>query len=1356
MTVRQVELGEQEARVCVTMPTQVRPLATIPSLAKLVVATAGKEDGRGGGSGEKRTQDGVVKSPDGLDPMDAEGAPLPAPPPPDAPPPEAGGMDTDPTPSPVENWQTRLLELKAKRAKEEEEKAERVEAAKGGGGRSKRKAAKPPERRAYADAARRGEIVPMTDADRKQMSQNELDFERVREVARLAQRKVDTFPPADLYRDMRIQSELCLLVSSETRASEDSKALAPMQYNQELDKWVPPVAVDDVDIAMPFDAWEGLQIADPTAPKQSELHSELTMYFLVDADENVDVESDSKKLSETTGVRIDPGRYRAYKEYIEENKGPKGRSEWEREEKERRMKERERVREAIIHRRKKQIERYKENAKSRYFRDKGDAATQEEWEALAKAREAEWNLETARDAQAAQMLKDGKGDYFGDGKSPSEEEWQRVALPELTERIKLDTENLVVPPPIDPEAADPPIIRNEELLQATGSRIDTFNQGQPPSFTSVVGGSDGAYRQYLRNHLYKFGINADYWYQTESHPHPAKGVVCFKYNAMLLQDRKLGHVPVATHGMFLRRCNVKTDVVDREERTGRPLTHEGHTPQTCPNWAKYIRACRYRMEVARLWYKLFLNQPPEIISRMLAESGVVDQFADDKRFSAIKKTVTGRRKAVLAVIEFGGKGTLRLPSILPSYKAKTMNDGSGTIVYEIENAAKFESELRSDEPEVPEVQERGNYTWPIQKIDKTTAWLRFVENLEDRNIFTLALMDALFQEDLATTWDWFPGAIPEKVKRIFLNPDQPVEEFDEAYAYEEMEFVFESLIEAMPLWAQAFLSTELVDDTLWEGTTDPMIDILSQEKAGLKRAMAESSEQLRKKELAVGLVREQMTDTGISPEERKRKMNALESLMEQNTVASLEYWKALVKLNTLVRDNVFASFEWNGYASNSAYRRDATDADQDSGVRTSWAKTQLYRCCYEIDTFPVAGEGMFPAPPDHVPFRYFIGPERTSGTTVKIGMRGFDRKVLVPGEPGLDLWYSSWYIETVQRRGVGNIGQLVTLQNMFKYVQSKVNPQYVQTQGQWGVIEAITTVTGSWLPVTYRVRVLSYIFDEVYDNDEVDGKIDDKGHPIVEVTGEHIWPLKWDFRMRYGDVVAPVLVNPDGSAMSAENKAEIDGERYAVTKYLWLAPSTFSNQTLISAAESMRGGKESVAYATASARGDIEVTEWEPKTDITMKDGKAYRNTKSFIFHAPNEKPEGTMRRPPATGKPPLQLPDTMQRLYSRVVDDDATYTDNPSQFTAIGRVLRQYGTRIVHSGVAYFNMDGFQDGPPDDFAGFKAKATVSSRLSDDERRKLLGESSAEAATGDVDMDEGLAQSLSNARGRAAQRDERP
>jgi hypothetical protein len=1326
-------------RVCVTMPTQVRPLATIPSLAKLVVATAGKEDGRGDGSGEKRTQDGAVKSPDGLDPMDAEGDPQPAAPPPAAPPPETGGMGTDPTPTPVETWLTKLHKMQAKNTKEEEEKANLVEAAKGGGGRSKRKKNKPPERRASG-----------------QMSQNELlRFERVREGARLAQRKVDDFPPADLYRDMRIQSELCLLVSSETRISEDSKALAPMQNG------VPPVAVDDVDIAMPFDAWEGLQIADPTAPMQSELHSELTMYFMVDADENVDVDSDSKKLSGTAGVRIDPGRYRAYNEYMEnmenmENKGLEGRSEkerhmkaeWDREEKERRMKERERVREAIIHRRNKQIARYKENAKNRYFRNKGDAATQEGWKALEEAREAEWKLETAKKAQAEQMLLDAKEDYFRDG-SPSEK-WQSVALPEAQKRIDLDTEDLVVPPPIDLKL-DPAIIRNEELLKATGSRIDTFNQGQPPSFTSVVGGSDDAYRKYLRNHLYKFGINADFWYKTDSHPHPAKGVVCFKYNAMLLQDRKLGHVPVATHGMFLRRCNVKTDVVDREARTGRPLTHEGHTAQTCPNWAKYIRACRYRMEVARLWYKLFLNQPPEIISRMMAESGVVDQFADDKRFSAIKKTVTGRRRAVLAVIEFGGKGTLRLPSILPSYKAKTMNDGSDTIVYEIENAEKFKSELMSDEPGAPEVQERGNYTWPIQKIDKTTAWLRFVENLEDRNIFTLALMDALFQEDLAATWDWVPGAIPEKVKRIFLNQDQPLEQFDEAYAYEEMELVFESLIESMPLWAQAFLSTELVDDTLWEGTTNPMVDILSQEKAGLERAMAKSKKQLGKCVRAVSLAEKHIAATGISAEERDCKTRALQVLMEERTVISLDYWKAVVKLNTLVRDNVFASFEWNGYAANSAHRRDLADYDQDSGVRTSWAKTQLYRCCYEVDTFPVAGEN--PAPTDHVPFRYFIGPERKSGgTKVKIGIRDFNRKVLVAGEPGLDLWYASWYIEKVQGRGVGNIGQLVTLQNMFKFLESKVNPQYLQTQGQWGVIEAVTTVTGSWLPLKYRVRVLSYVFDEVSYEDKTAGKMDDKRHPIVEVTGEHIWPLKWDFRLRYGDVVAPVLSNPDSSViMSEKEKALILDDRFAVTKFIWLAPSTFSNEYLQEAASKTKNGRNGV---TASNRGNIEVTDWKKESDVIIVVGKPYRNTNAFIFHAPNEKPEGTMRRAPAEGKPPLQLPDTMRALYDRIMDVEATYTDIPSQFTATGRVLKTYGTRIVHSGVAYYNMDEFQDGPPEDVVGLKVKATETSRITEEERRKLTGK--AEAATGDVDMDGGFAQSLSNARGRAAQRDEPP
>jgi hypothetical protein len=78
------------------------------------------------------------------------------------------------------------------------------------------------------------------------------------------------------------------------------------------------------------------------------------------------------------------------------------------------------------------------------------------------------------------------------------------------------------------------------------------------------------------------------------------------------------------------------------------------------------------------------------------------------------------------------------------------------------------------------------------------------------------------------------------------------------------------------------------------------------------------------------------------------------------------------------------------------------------------------------------------------------------------------------------------------------------------------------------------------------------------------------------VTGEHIWPLKWDVRLRYGDVVAPVLVELDGSPMSPEDKAEVEDDRFAITKYYWLAPPTFKIRAKELAPA--KGAKASDAY----------------------------------------------------------------------------------------------------------------------------------------------------------------------------------
>jgi hypothetical protein len=825
-------------------------------------------------------------------------------------------------------------------------------------------------------------------AEKRQLG-NERDKKSSRRKS-TPRRKVDVGKTTnELYRDMHIQAELCLLVSSKARTSENTMTLEPMLYNKDLDKEIPPVAIDDVDVALPYDVWEGLEIANPQAPPHSELYSKLTMYFQVDATENVNVDEIAIEMSRLrdSGVRVDIGRYAAYKDFMEGRKKTEAGviESWHNFERKRRLKERTRACNATIVAMKKQAERFKK-----------------------------LNRQEEANELSNEVL-------------------------ELEKEVKN-------PDRVDAELA---IVHSEELLKYTNSRVGTFNQGHPPAvdtdpmFRDIQTDQRGqVYREHLRKNLYKFGLNADFWYETIEHPHPAKGVVCFKYNAMMLQDRKLG-TPVNTPGGFLARCDISHEIVYRNSNTGRPLTHthDNTAWKHCPNLAKYIRACRYRMEVVRLWYKLFTNQAPEIIAQMMEQSGIVDQA--DEKISAIKERIGGRRKAVLAVVEFGDKGALRLPTILPSYKATMPDPESEEIVYEIVDRAKFELELKSDDPYGPEVQERGNYTWPIQKIDNTNTWFRFSENIQGRNVFTLKLLEALFKDDIAATWDWKAGAIPENVKSLFLTQHQTTDEFDEARAYEEMELVFDSIIEAIPLWAQAYLSTELVDDSVldWEQDQDwkKLVDPGFQETEHLKKTVAESKEKVNQYERAIGAAKSAKSDTAT-----------VEELVEKRKKEELQYWKHLAKLNTLVRDNVFASFTWNGYAVDNESKREYADAEQDAGATSSWAKTQLFRCCYEVDTRPVEQDGNARPPPGHQAVTYFIGFERKQDTRqIQIGIRGFDRKVLVPGEPAVDLWYASWYIEKVLKRGVGNVGQLVTMQNMFKFLNSD-NPQYVQVQGQWG------------------------------------------------------------------------------------------------------------------------------------------------------------------------------------------------------------------------------------------------------------------------------------------------------------------
>lgn len=242
-----------------------------------------------------------------------------------------------------------------------------------------------------------------------------------------------------------------------------------------------------------------------------------------------------------------------------------------------------------------------------------------------------------------------------------------------------------------------------------------------------------------------------------------------------------------------------------------------------------------------------------------------------------------------------------------------------------------------------------------------------------------------------------------------------------------------------------------------------------------------------------------------------------------------------------------------------------------------------------------------------------------------------------------------------------------------------------------------TNVDGK-VSMKYKVNVLSYVFDDVYDTDEVGGKIDKDRHPIVEVSTEHIWPLQWSFQLRYGDIVAPLLFEYD------KGKKVVDGQ---------------GNSTM---AKNVQDGLQNLRFVVTrrfwsdSPPSSIQIIPLVEEYDIMKKNGGVYRNTNSTIFHAPGELPIGKMRRQTQGNL----LPTTLLSLNKRI--DAEQKTSAYYRFTPYGRVSQQFGTSAVYDGVAYSNMDDFEEGPGDDsVVAPKTRTTDLAVLSAEERNRLLG-----------------------------------
>ena len=1041
---------------------------------------------------------------------------------------------------------------------------------------------------------------------------------------------LDKYKPAELYKDLLTQAKLCALISTDVRQSAYNRINTPMVWDDDVREYVIPIAIDDVEVAISHDTWKGMEWDNPQADWHSSLHKQLTMYFAIDGDGDVDVEANEEKRKKLQSeVRIDPGRLIAYERFIENNDSKDSNGKWEQNEKDRRGAKRVKLYEATVSRIKNALKVYKEHEKKVYEGTQG--STPGGWSREFDARRKEFELETARDAQTQRLLSKLRNAGQESGWTVENE----TAALELVNKL---TEMYTAPLPIENIADDPPFTRDEKYVAEVGSLVGKLNEGHSPTYDMNVHGQQEDYRNFLRRHLYKFGLSYDFFYQTKDYPYPSNGIVVFSWNGLMQQDRKLGDT-LEGPGTFLKRCNIKDLNLDRNGQTKRPVLHTGHTDKTCPNWVKYTRANRYRMEVARLWYKLFHYQEPEIISRLMYEAQVTtttDTLSNHEH--------SGNRPVVLSVIEYGDKGALRLPTILPKYKIVEQSDSVNSEMYEIEDAEKYEMTLKCDKHGAEPVQSRGDYTWPIQKIGNTREWLKFAHDIKSFNRISIAVLDAIFKEDITTSFDWYDGSLPEKVRDIFTTSGTVA---DENQVWYEMEAIFDGIIGAIPIWAQAFLSINLVNDE-WLTSSDSLI---SNDQSNLEFV----KENVKKAEKGLYL-----KETALARAEKLGQEGLIHVAQGGLDAARTLLWVELTRMHELVRDASPASFVWRAYASDAPLWRANEDKEQDEGTSTTWSKTQLHRCVIDIDTRRVEESGFTHAPPDHQPLRYMIGP-RLTPRGLATAKRGMDLRTLEAGSVSAHLFYATWYIDKVAGKGMGNKGQIVTLQDMFTYLNHPENPQYIQTQGQWGVVESVK-VNDTGLKDKFSIRVISYQFTEFNDSDIEAGKCDKDGNPLlVDVSAECVWPLSYDNDYRYGDVVAPKIIEK----WPAEKKEEMMPVRFAVIQYLW-------NQ-----------------YTESSSK--YKLVRWKKQHNEVVYDNVPYRNIHALVFYAPEETPEGMMRRPRNT----FEYPPGLNKLWKALnAKSDPPPRVDPKLLSTV-RVNIQLGKLVHNDQHQWYDMDYFQTGHP-------------------------------------------------------------
>jgi hypothetical protein len=533
----------------------------------------------------------------------------------------------------------------------------------------------------------------------------------------------------------------------------------------------------------------------------------------------------------------------------------------------------------------------------------------------------------------------------------------------------------------------------------------------------------------------------------------------------------------------------------------------------------------------------------EDASKLLRGENQKEEVLDEKRIRAeqqkeLDNVLFGSEPMVLAITELGASGRLDVGSIIPEYvqeEETLMEDGSirpssypKKFCYVLENPDDV-ARNRATDAGVQQIQQIGNYTWPLVKIGRTDAWLNwlsgtneqgasgFGNSIKARNKLAYQVLQLWFEDDVGNVNPWTDEYFPTEL--LGSTPDTPE---NRALVWTLVEDVFTDICQACPAWAQAYLSVELVDDP------------------GLKKA----------DDAAVADLREGLA--AADPDETLRINRQIELLSASEESA-----------------REMASLVWNGYHTENEQIRSRLD---DHGNRnTTWAHEQLLRC-----VTGVRAEGVDPE------LDYRLGAfidqnepkkkkmneageyeKNKDGSFVMVdnlipGLRAADREEVRIGEPYTPDYYQSWHTEIYTKKGEGNVGQLCTLQMMYDYKKEK--PWYVHAQGRTGTIVEIADNPDKGKrhvsPNIYLVHVnyvVSHESNVQYNEDVANGVCTPDRKLVVKVPGDYIWPFSFYNPMRYGDQA--VLVRKDAGEQY-KKLLEAYPNEIALTDYKWFAPTS--------------------------------------------------------------------------------------------------------------------------------------------------------------------------------------------------------